>query len=234
MKILKDYPLGDMVARYVTDDEKKQVGLMLLPADLPLETLYEKEEAVDSLVQVKLTGDIYNEAYALGNSMRNGESVRRLVFREQRVKEEGERLQIETVMAAERYEAVHTLFWRHGDPYVRIFCKLRNTGKEPLTMEMFESFSLGNLSPYQEGDGHERLFVYRARSVWSQEGRMERIPLEDLQLEPAWDPHAVRCEKFGQAGSMPVNRFFPFAAVEDAEHHVFWGAQIAHPASWQM
>ena len=63
---------------------------------------------------------------------------------------------------------------------------------------------------------------------------MERIPLEDLQLEPAWDPHAVRCEKFGQAGSMPVNRFFPFAAVEDAEHHVFWGAQIAHPASWQM
>ena len=234
MKILKDYPLGDMVARYVTDDERRQVGLMLLPADLPLETLYEKEEAVDSLVQVKLTGDIYNEAYALGNSMRNGESVRRLVFREQRVKEEGERLQIETVMAAERYEAVHTLFWRHGDPYVRIFCKLRNTGKEPLTMEMFESFSLGNLSPYQEGDGHERLFVYRARSVWSQEGRMERIPLEDLQLEPAWDPHAVRCEKFGQAGSMPVNRFFPFAAVEDAEHHVFWGAQIAHPASWQM
>ena len=140
MKILKDYPLGDMVARYVTDDEKKQVGLMLLPADLPLETLYEKEEAVDSLVQVKLTGDIYNEAYALGNSMRNGESVRRLVFREQRVKEEGERLQIETVMAAERYEAVHTLFWRHGDPYVRIFCKLRNTGKEPLTMEDMNGF----------------------------------------------------------------------------------------------
>ena len=95
MKILKDYPLGDMVARYVTDDEKKQVGLMLLPADLPLETLYEKEEAVDSLVQVKLTGDIYNEAYALGNSMRNGESVRRLVFREQRVKEEGDWLEIE-------------------------------------------------------------------------------------------------------------------------------------------
>ena len=234
MKILRDYPLGDMVARYVTDEERRQVGLMLLPADLPLETLYEKEEAVDSLVQVKLTGDIYNEAYALGNSMRNGESVRRLVFREQQVKEEEERLLVETVMAAEKYEAVHTLIWRQGDPYVRISCSIRNTGKEPLTMEMFESFSLGNLSPYQEGDGHEQLFVYRARSVWSQEGRMEKISVEDLQLEPAWDPHAVRCEKFGQAGSMPVNKFFPFAAVEDAEHHVFWGAQIAHPASWQM
>ena len=37
MKILRDYPLGDMIALYVTDGEKKQVGLMLLPADLPLE-----------------------------------------------------------------------------------------------------------------------------------------------------------------------------------------------------
>ena len=235
IEILRDYPLGDMVARYVTDAERKQVGLMLLPADLPLGKLYKKKEAVDSLVQVKLAGDIYNEAYALGNSMRNGESVRRLVLKEQHASEENGKQVIETVMEAPgKYEAVHRLSWRQGEPYVRIFCTLKNTGSEPLAMEMFESFSLGNLSPYQEGDGHEKLFVYRARSVWSQEGRMERIPVEDLQLEPAWDPHAVRCEKFGQAGSMPVNKFFPFAALEDAEHHVFWGAQIAYPASWQM
>jgi len=235
IKILKDYPLGDMVARYVTDEERKQVGLMLLPAGLPLEELYEKEEAVDSLVQIKLAGDIYNEAYALGNSMRNGESVRRLRFREQRACEAEGKFVIETVMEApEMYKVTHRLSWRQKDPYVRISCILENTGRNSLTMEMFESFSLGNLSPYQRGDGHEQLYVYRARSVWSQEGRMERIPVEDLQLEPAWDPHAVRCEKFGQAGSMPVNKFFPFAALEDAEYHVFWGAQIAHPASWQM
>lgn len=234
MEILKDYLLGDMIARYVTDGERKQVGLMLLPADLPLERLYDKAETLDCLVQVKLVGDIYNEAYALGNSMRNGESVRRLIFREQKVMEESEKLLIETVMTAEKYEVVHVLRWRTGDPYVRISCSFKNIGEDALTMEMFESFSLGNLSPYQEGDGHERLFVYRARSVWSQEGRMERIPVEDLQLEPAWAPHAVRCEKFGQAGSMPVNKFFPFVAVEDAEYHVFWGAQIAHNASWQM
>ncbi|MBD5444651.1 MAG: alpha-galactosidase [Lachnospiraceae bacterium] len=234
MEILKDYLLGDMIARYVTDGERRQVGLMLLPADLPLERLYDKTEAVDCLVQVKLVGDIYNEAYALGNSMRNGESVRRLFFREQRVMEESGKILIETVMSAEKYEVVHVLRWRAGDPYVRISCSFKNIGEDALTMEMFESFSLGNLSPYQEGDGYERLFVYRARSVWSQEGRMERIPVEDLQLEPAWAPHAVRCEKFGQAGSMPVNKFFPFAAMEDAEYHVFWGAQIAHNASWQM
>ena len=33
---------------------------------------------------------------------------------------------------------------------------------------------------------------------------------------------------------MPVNKFFPFAAVEDQQNQVFWGAQIAHNASWQM
>lgn len=235
MKILKDYQLGDMTARYVTDEEKKQVGLLLLPKELPLPELYEKKEQVDCLIQLKLTGDIYNEAYALGASMRNGETVRRLVFKEQNVEEQAGKIVIQTVMeAAGAYEAIHRLSWRKGDPYVRISCSFQNVGKDKVTLEMFESFSLGNLSPYQKGDGHEQLFLYRARSVWSQEGRMERTPAEDFQLEPAWDPHAVRCEKFGQTGSMPVNRFFPFAAVEDAENHVFWGVQIAHNASWQI
>ena len=129
IEILRDYPLGDMVARYVTDGERKQVGLLLLPADLPLEELYEKKEIVDSLIQVKFTGDIYNEAYAMGNSMRNGESVRRLAFREQRESEEDGRLTIETVMEAPgKYEAVHRLTWRRGDPYVRISCALENIG----------------------------------------------------------------------------------------------------------
>ncbi len=235
VKILKDYRLGDMVARYLTDEGKKQVGLVLLPADLPLAEPYEKQEEVDALVQVKLAGDIYNEAYALGNCMRNSETVRRLVFREQQTEERDGAVVIRTVLEDKgRLEVTHSLLWRQKDPYVRIFCSVKNTGEKREVLELFESFSLGNLSPYQKGDGAEQLFVYRARSVWSQEGRMERIAVEDLQLEPAWDPHAVRCEKFGQAGSMPVNKFFPFAAVEDAEHHVFWGAQIAHNASWQM
>jgi len=31
-----------------------------------------------------------------------------------------------------------------------------------------------------------------------------------------------------------VNKFFPFGAVEDRKTGIFWGAQIAHNASWQM
>lgn len=76
--------------------------------------------------------------------------------------------------------------------------------------------------------------LYRIRSVWSGEGRLERLPLEDLCLETSYSGHAVRCERYGQAGSMPVNHFFPMGAIYDKKTNVFWGAQIAHNTSWQM
>lgn len=234
-ELLKEYLLGDMRIRYVTDEEKKQVGLVLLPKDLPYPASVNKQMKIDSLVQIKVTGDVYDEAYALGNSLRNGETVRRLAFEGQREEEKGGRRIITTWLRDERgYWVAHVLTWKYGTPYVRIFCRFENQGEEAAELEMFESFSLSELSPYLEGDGYEQLKVCRLRSVWSQEGRLEALPLEDLQLEPAWDPHAVRCERYGQAGSMPVNKFFPFVAVKDKKNKVFWGAQLAHPASWQM
>lgn len=65
-------------------------------------------------------------------------------------------------------------------------------------------------------------------------GRLESRSVEELQLEPSWAGHAVRSERFGQAGSMPVNRYFPYLAVEDSKNDVFWGAMLMHNASWQM
>ena len=233
-KILQEYRLGDMTARYLLEDESGQVGFLLLPFVLSAKAA-EYKGKIEPLVQMKLTGDIYNEAYAMGNSMRNSETVRRLRYCRQQVEKEQGRICIATILEDDRgYEVTHNLIWKEQTPYVRIFCEFKNQGSEDADLEMFESFSLGGLSPYMEGDGYETLQIYRLRSVWSQEGRLEVIPVEDLQLEPAWEPHAVRCEKFGQTGSMPVNGYFPFAAIEDTKHHVFWGAQIAHPASWQI
>lgn len=235
VKILKEYRLGDMTARYLLDSTAGQTGLALLPSSLPLAEQLPKGREIESLVQVKVTGDIYNEAYAMGNSMRNGETVRRMRYQEQCCKEKDGIMDISTVLADDRgYQVTHHLLWKEETPYVRMYCTFKNNSSKVCTLEMFESFSLGGLSYYMEGDGHDCLNLHRIRSVWSQEGRHEIIPIEDLQLEPAWDPHAVRCEIFGQAGSMPVNKFFPFAAIEDKKNHVFWGAQIAHNASWQM
>lgn len=233
--ILKQYVLGDMTAVYLTDEAKKKTGFILVPSDLPVPDPLPKDMETDGLIQVKIAGDVYNEAYALGVSMRNSETVRSLCFAGQRVEETDGRIIIFTEMAdKDRCRAVHRLDWIKGSPYVRISCSLENTGCEEFSLEMFESFSISGISPWLQGDGHGALRLHRIRSVWSQEGRLETTPIEDLQLEPAWEPHAVRCEKYGQAGSLPVNRFFPLAAVEDTRNHVFWGAQIAHNASWQM
>ena len=234
-EVLQEYKLGDMVAKYLIDRDSMQVGFQLLPEKVSQENIITDNCFMESLIQYKLTGDIYNEAYAGGCSMRNSESVRKLKFSEQTDESIGEQLQVNTIMMYEDWHRlIHLLVWLKNMPYVRISCTFENQSKRDCCLEMFESFSLGGLSPYMQGDGNGTLWLHRVRSVWSQEGRHETIPVEDLQLEPAWDPHAVRCERFGQAGSMPVNRFFPFAAIEDRKNHIFWGAQIAHPASWQM
>ena len=234
-EVLQEYKLGDMVARYLINRDSMQVGFQLLPENVSQENIVTDNCFMESLIQYKLTGDIYNEAYAGGCSMRNSESVRKLKFSEQTDEFVGEQLQVNTIMMDEDgHRLIHHLVWLKNMPYVRISCTFENQSKRDCCLEMFESFSLGGLSPYMQGDGNGTLWLHRVRSVWSQEGRHETIPVEDLQLEPAWDPHAVRCERFGQAGSMPVNRFFPFAAIEDRKNHIFWGAQIAHPASWQM
>lgn len=235
LEVLQEYKLGDMVARYLIDRNSMQVGFQLLPENVSQEHIVTDNCFMESLIQYKLTGDIYNEAYAGGCSMRNSESVRKLRFSEQTDETTGEQIRVNTIMMDEDgHRLIHHLVWMQNTPYVRISCTFENQSKRNCCLEMFESFSLGGLSPYMQGDGYGTLWLHRVRSVWSQEGRHETIPVEDLQLEPAWDPHAVRCERFGQAGSMPVNRFFPFAAIEDRKNHIFWGAQIAHPASWQM
>ncbi|MDV4149393.1 alpha-galactosidase [Clostridium sp. AL.422] len=235
IKLLREYILGDIIAKYLIEESSGQVSLRLLPSDKYPENNIVKNEKLESLVQLKITGDIYDCAYAMGNTMRNSETVKRLVYKEQEIEKADEYLTINTVLLDDRgYRVTHHLIWKYKTPYIKIYCTFENQSEEVVSLEMMESFSISGLSPYLEGDGHENLYLHRIRGVWSQEGRHEYLPVEDLQLEPAYSPHAVRCERFGQVGSMPVNKFFPFVAIEDRKNNVFWGAQIAHNASWQM
>lgn len=235
VEIMKEYLFGDMRVRYLQDVESMRAGWMLVPADMPALESFPGNGELESLVQIKLAGDIYGDAFAMGISMRNSETVRRFRYERQEYTRTQDVHMVDTFLRDDRnYQVTHHLRWKEGTPYLRISCSFENQSQEPCMLEMMESFSLGNLSPYLEGDGEECLNLHRIRSAWSAEGRHEVIPVEALQLEPAWKPRAVRCERFGQAGSMPVNKFFPFAAVEDSRNHVFWGVQIAHPASWQI
>ncbi|POP34999.1 alpha-galactosidase [Lactonifactor longoviformis] len=234
-KIIREYRLGDMQAYYISTEDQRQVELLLIPAGEKIDISKMGNNGFDSMVQLKLVGDIYNDTYAMGNTMRNSETVRRLKYVEQVVQKSGNKTDISTYLSDSRgYEIIHHLLYKKGTPYLKVYCEFKNQSEEAAVLEMFESFSLSGISSALFSGSEERMRLHRIRSVWSAEGRIESIPLEDLQLETAWDPHAVRCEKFGQVGSMPVNKFFPFAALEDMENHIFWGVQIACPASWQI
>jgi alpha-galactosidase len=53
-------------------------------------------------------------------------------------------------------------------------------------------------------------------------------------LERSWTGHGVRSERFGQAGSLPVNGRFPLVAVEDRVAGVTWAAQLSTPGTWHL
>lgn len=165
--ILKEYILGDMVARYCMD-EKKHVGLQLYPRDMPIPEMLKKNAKLDGMVQLKISGDIYQGSYAPGNTLRNGESTERLLFEDQKeVLIENSQTIITTLRDKRGYEVRHTLYWQQGSKSVEIWNELKNSSKTPVSIEMLSSFSLTGISPYIEGDGHNNILVHRLMSRWS-------------------------------------------------------------------
>lgn len=167
--------------------------------------------------------------------MRGSATTGALRYEKQYVQEDERQTAIFTVMdCGEGCKATHILVWKKGSLHLESRTEFENGGEKRVSLELLSSFSLGGITPFSEQDAPESLLVHRVRSVWSMEGRLESRTMEELQLEPSWAGHAVRCERFGQVGSMPVNRYFPWLVMEDKANDVFWGAQLMHNASWQM
>lgn len=183
----------------------------------------------ESIVQVALAGDESPAGYAQGMSMRGGPATGSLRFAGQRSEGSGIVTRLE---GPQGLEVEHRLVWCPGG--VRCSTAVRNGGTQPLGVDLLTSFVLDGLTPFAPDDGVGRLRVHRARAAWSAEGRWECRTLEELGLERSWQPHAVRCERFGQVGSLPVRGWFPCVVVEDVDAGVCWGAQLAWPGSWQM
>ena len=227
--------LGDMKALYFLDDEKRLAELMLLPAEMEPLTWTEKHQEIDALIQLKLEGDVYAGAYAGGKTMRQSGSVQNMKFERQKVTADPFHTEIVTCCRDERgYEADHHLIWKNGAETLESFVVFRNQSASICGLELLESFSIGGITPFAPGDAPEHLVLHRLRSDCSMEGRLESDPLEKLNLEPSWSGHGIRCERFGQVGSMAVNHFFPWLMMEDRKNGVLWGAMLAHNASWQM
>ncbi|MBP5330388.1 MAG: hypothetical protein J6Y89_00865 [Lachnospiraceae bacterium] len=176
---------------------------------------------IRSRAEIKLTGDEYAGFYSCGMTMHDNSSMRRFVNVEERegatstlrmTSDDGLELTATTSSSpySEAYE-VRTLFANHSS--------------EPVTLEMMTSFLFENIRADK---------IHRIQSFWSAEGRLKTDRLCDLNMEHAWNHMAFRIEKFGNVGSMPVRKYFPFVALEDSETHRFTAVQLYSPASWQI
>ena len=251
---LTSHLLGDIVARYIFDPVTRVVGLELLPVSkqddlaVPRHTLRGENfidvlpgddpwpaRPVESLIQFKLVGDPYPGAFAQGHTLRNSETHRRFGYSNQEVLEDDRsKTIITTLAAADGCQASHHLVWKKTDAALTCHSTFTNGSAADVKLEILSSFSLCGLSPFDSGDSAGRLFVHRFRSGWSAEGRHECRSIEELHLERSWSGAGAFSERFGQLGTMPVRKWFPFCAIEDRAAGVFWGAQLAWAGSWQM
>ena len=245
---ISTYHFGDMCVEYVKEPESQVVGLLLYPADMVRELVAHREflpwkpqkfpsiraQSLESLVQFKLLGDSL-DGFSQGITMRNSDTLSSLRYSRQEKIERGDETEVITYLSSTRgYSCEHHLLYTQGDEGLTFFSTIRNDKSEVFGLEMLASFSLGGISPFAADDAPDRLHFHRFRSFWSAEGRHVSQPIEELHLERSWSGHGVRAERFGQVGSLPVHGYHPFAAIEDREAGVFWGATLAWAGSWQM
>lgn len=100
-----------------------------------------------------------------------------------------------------------------------------NDSAEAVTLEMLSSFAIRGINADR---------IHRLQSFWSAEGKLRTESIEELHLEPSWNRCGMRVEKFGNVGSMPVRKYFPFLVVEDSKKQEFLGIQLYCPSSWQI
>jgi len=166
--------------------------------------------------EVKLNRDAMNGGFSAGLSMLGSDTMRSMTLIEDTVEKK-------IYKNAEGLSLTVT-YDKKGDTY-EVNTVVKNAGKEPVTMEMLSSFVLREMKVDK---------IYRMLSFWSAEGKLKTESITDLHLEKSWNGCAVRIEKFGNVGSMPVRKYFPFLAVEDSETGLFTGIQLYSASSWQM
>lgn len=166
--------------------------------------------------EMKLVGDGYAGGFSCGMTMHNSQTMEDFQMVEDtpsvtvRVNSRGVRLIERRVQDGEA---------------VRIQVSVENGSDAPITLEMLTSFGLKGVSADR---------IHRLQSCWSAEGKLRTETMEDLHMEVSWNRCAQRVEKFGNVGSMPVRKYFPFLALEDSVKHRVVGVQLYCASSWQM
>lgn len=227
-----EYLLGDIVLIYY--ENKGIVSTMIVPTDYRDKVSEKKLTLIEPMVQISLRNDRYIYPYARGLSMRNTQTAYDLTYIKQTCETIGNTTQIVTKFKGKNNLIVkHHMVYRQT-PVLESYVTVENNGVDAVDIRMLASFSLNGITPFDDDDAHDTLHMHRMRSYWSAEGRQENSSIEDVMLDMSWSKWATKSERFGQVGTLPVRKYFPFIGIEDTKNNVTWGANIAWGGSWQM
>lgn len=232
-KIYSSFQIGDMCAVYLLDTDTEVCGLTLLPWEYRDRLTLEGWWNIEPVVQIKLLGDAYPDGFSHGHTMRNSATLTGLKLQEQKV-EQGALLKVTTILEKDGVEVSHILEYAQGELFMTQYTQVLSHREEKVGLEMVSSYNLCAFSCLDDELRMEDFVLHRMQSKWSMEGKLESTPFLDLQLEPAWLRIGAASVRFGQVGSMPVRRYFPWMIAEDKKYGYSIGIQLCHPASWQM
>lgn len=166
--------------------------------------------------ELKLAGDGYAGGFSCGLTMHAAQTMDRF--------EKKEETQERTVWESPEGIVLKLQKIRDGEA-VRVKTAVCNNGAEEVSLEMLTSFALKGICADK---------IHRLQSFWSAEGKLRTETVEELHLEPSWNRCGLRIEKFGNPGSMPVRKYFPFLALEDSVSKRVIGVQLYCASTWQM
>ncbi len=170
--------------------------------------------------ELKLTGDSYAGGYSCGLTMLGSGTMERFSLKEGNEDwEEGT-----TVYEDKEGLVLKVVKTKEGEA-LRVKTVVTNNSPKQVTMEMLTSFVISGVCADK---------IHRLQTFWSAEGKLRSETLDEMHMEPSWANHGLRIEKFGNCGSMPIRKYFPFLAVEDSSSGEFLGVQLYLASTWQM
>lgn len=171
---------------------------------------------MDFYTEWRLLGDEYCGSFGNGFTLSGGESVTGM-----RVVSDSADC---TVFEGKKGHIINSYHKEFGNVTE---CKsvFENCTDKPARLELLSSFAIKGIKANR---------IHRATSFWSAEGKLLSQDLTELNMESSWAKHGIRIEKFGQLGSMPVRKWFPFLVLENTVTSEFIGVQLYCGSSWQI
>lgn len=233
-QVISSFDIGDIRVRYLMDEEQR-VGFSMIPKALADQVVNDDYRRIDPLAQLKIAGDAHSTGYSNGISLRNSATVRHeLKFSEQIVEGTGSETVIRTILKDSRGIVVEHRITGHSENVLACDVTVMNGSEKEILLEMIESFSISDITPFEAGDAQGNMTIYKMRAEWANEGMLQTMTPEQLLLVPTQKQFAVLCERFGALGTKPLSGNVPFVAVEDKRMGVLWGGMLSIGSSWQI